>query len=200
MPKDLAPMTASDAARLPTDDSAWAYELDWPGVRALASVAGGQLRLVVRGRDVSSKYPELRAIAEALAPVECALDGVVVAFDPTGQVSRAALQPRLDARDANAVKRLTGRSPVQYLAFDLLWLDGQSTMDLPYRQRRALLEDLGVEGPNWQTPPHFTGGGRFALDTARSQGLDGVVAKRLDSPYRSGEITGDWRKVPAKRR
>jgi bifunctional non-homologous end joining protein LigD len=65
-------------------------------------------------------------------------------------------------------------------------------MDLPYAQRRELLDALAVAGANWQTPPHFAGGGRYALETARAQGLKGVVAKRLESPYRPGERSTDW--------
>ena len=77
----------------------------------------------------------------------------------------------------------------------MLWLDGGSTMDMPYSRRRELLDELGLAGAHWQTPPYFPGGGRFALDASREQGLPGVVAKRLDSTYRPGEQADDWRVI-----
>jgi bifunctional non-homologous end joining protein LigD len=95
-----------------------------------------------------------------------------------------------------ATRRVAARVPVQYLAVDLLWLDGESTAGLPYTARRERLDALGLAGPHWQTPPHFTGGGRYAREAARAQGLPGVIAKRLDSLYVPGTQTKDWRAVP----
>jgi bifunctional non-homologous end joining protein LigD len=195
MPDWLAPMRATRAAQLPADDDAWGFEMTWDGVRAGAYVAGGQLRLrSEEGTDLIASYPELRPIAEALAPIECVLDGEIVAFD-NGRVSRDALQPRIDATDP-ARRRLAARIPIQYLVYDLLWLDGKHTVELSYEQRRELLTELDVTGPHWQTPPHFTGGGSFARDAGRQQGLPGVTAKRLDSPYRSGKRTRTWLTIP----
>jgi bifunctional non-homologous end joining protein LigD len=108
-----------------------------------------------------------RGLGEALAPTECLLDGVAVAA-----------------------------MPGMYFVFDLLWLDGRPTLDLPYVDRRALLEGLDLNGPHWQTPPYFTGGGRFARDTAREQGLPGVIGKRLDSAYVPGTGSRAWRRIP----
>jgi len=74
-----------------------------------------------------------------------------------------------------------------------VWLEGHSTVDaVGYAERRDLLEGLSVAGPNWQTPPYFPGGGAFALDAAAAQGLTGVVAKRLDSPYLPGRRSRLW--------
>jgi bifunctional non-homologous end joining protein LigD len=163
MPRDVRPMRAVCAARLPSDDAAWAYELDWIGTRALVAVSGG--RVEVRGTDAPR---EVRALGPALAPTECLLDGVLVEVGDS----------------------------TQYFAFDLLWLDGRQTTTLPYEQRRDLLLALEIAGPHWQTPPHFVSGGRFALDTAKEQGLPGVVAKRLTSSY-SDDVSKrrDWRKI-----
>jgi len=170
----------------------WGYELCWDGLRAVGHVSGGRLRLVSHDRDVTGGYPELRPLAEELAPTECVLDGMVVAFDESGRISRTALRSRTGVTDSAALRRLAARVPVHYLVFDVLWLDGQSTVDLPYTDRRDLLDGLHLEGPHWQVPPYFPGGGAAALDTSRAQGLPGVVAKRLDSPYRSGERSPDW--------
>ncbi len=190
---DPVPMAARAAERLPAGRG-WAYELDWPGRRAIGSVSGGRLRLVAGQKDITSGYPEVRPLGERLAPTECVLDGVLVAFDGTGRVSREALEPRLSAPDPAS---LAARIPVQYLIFDLLWLDGRTVLDQPYRERRELLDGLGLAGAHWQTPPYFSGGGRDALRTARAQGLPGVVAKRLTSPYRPGERDGTWVAVTA---
>jgi bifunctional non-homologous end joining protein LigD len=164
MPSGLAPMRATPADRLPADDDAWAYELDWPGRRVLAAISGGRVEL----RGTPDKYREVNELAEWLAPTECLLDGLLVTVDGT-----------------------------QFFAVDLLWLDGYPTVSLPYVDRRELLTGLALTGPHWQTPPHFPGGGRYALDAARDQGVGGVIAKRLDSPYVAGEAPGTWLRVRA---
>jgi bifunctional non-homologous end joining protein LigD len=198
MPDRVPPMTATRSPRLPADDAAWGFEMTWDGVRAAGQVAGGQLRLrAADGQDLTGSYPELRALAESLAPIECLLDGEIVAFDPRGRVSRAALRPRERVTDPAAARRLAAQQPVQYLAYDLLWLDGKPTLDLSYAQRRELLSELAVAGPHWQTPPYFPGGGRHARRASREQGLPGVTAKRLDSRYQPGISSQDWREVRA---
>lgn len=207
MPERIDPVRPERAKRLPPDDGAWAYELAWDGLRTVAYVSGGRLRLLDSdGRDIGAAYPELRALAERLAPVECVLDGELVAFDKSGRISRAALDERAArtartgtgaGRDAATIRRLAARTPVQYLVYDLLWLDGVHTTELPYRDRRDLLDGLGLAGPNWQTPPYFGPAGgaaaRAATSVSAEQGLAGVVAKRLDSAY--GTDPKDWRRV-----
>jgi bifunctional non-homologous end joining protein LigD len=166
MPERVAPMLPASAGDLPPDDAAWGYEMAWDGVRATGHVSGGRLRLCSGdGHDVTRTYPELRQLGESLAPIECVLDGEIVTFADAGRV---------------------------YLAFDVLWLDGRHLLELPYERRRELLDGLDITGPNWQTPPYFPGGGQHALAASRAQGLAGVVAKRLDSPYRPGERSRDW--------
>lgn len=188
MPRQIQPMSATAATRLPVDDDAWAYEMEWPGVRGLTSVDGGRARLVsAGGADLTAAYPRLRAVAATLAPTECLFDGVVVAFDASGRIVRSAANSR-------------PRTSVQYMVFDLLWLDGSSTMDLPYAQRRELLGGLGLTDPHWQVPPHLVGGGKHALRAAREQQLAGVVAKRMDSRYEPGQQSRSWRILVAGRR
>jgi bifunctional non-homologous end joining protein LigD len=163
-PRHVRPMTAATGADLPFGDE-WAYELKWAGVRALGSVYGGRLLLAdADDVDVTQRYREIRKLGEELAPVECLLDGVVVEF---------------------------GRTPV-YLLFDLLWIDGESLVDRPYRDRRDILDGRGLAGPHWQTPPYFPGGAAHAVAASRAQGGGGVVAKRLDSGYRSGPSADEW--------
>jgi bifunctional non-homologous end joining protein LigD len=94
-----------------------------------------------------------------------------------------------------SIQRRAPQTPVTYVAFDLLYLDDRPTLELPYAERRHLLEQLELDGPHWQTPSHHVGQGQALLDAARGRGLEGVVAKRLDSPYRPGKRTGEWIKV-----
>jgi bifunctional non-homologous end joining protein LigD len=198
MPEAVAPMLATRAAGLPPDDHEWGYEMSWGGLRAQAFVSGGRLRLLGADRlDITSTYPELRAMAPALAPTEVVLDGEIVAFDGTVP-SPDLLARRAAPRDSAAARRAADRNPVQFLAYDLLWLEGNSTVGaVRYTERRELLEGLAVAGPNWQTPPHFAGGGEFAAQAARAQGLDGIVAKRLDSPYLPGRRSRLWLSIGA---
>ncbi|BCJ51991.1 ATP-dependent DNA ligase [Actinoplanes sp. NBRC 14428] len=198
MPEAVEPMLAARAAGLPPDDKDWGYELSWAGRRTLAYVSGGRVRLTdATGTDVTSWYPEIRPLGEALAPLEAVLDGEIVAFDGPA-VSPQSLERRKAPRDSAAARRAAERTPVQYLIYDLLWLEGHSTLELVrYAERRELLDGLNLAGDNWQTPPYFPGGGEFALETAAAQGLSGVVAKRLDSPYLPGRRSRLWLTVGA---
>ena len=198
MPDTVEPMLATKATGLPPDDPDWGYEMNWGGRRTLAFVSGGRLRLASdSGDDVTSWYPELRPMAEDLAPIEAVLDGEIVAFD--GSVPSAALlERRRPPRDSAAARRAAERTPVQFLAYDLLWLEGHSTVELVrYTERRDLLDGLAVTGANWQTPPYFPGGGSFALEAAEAQGLAGIVAKRLDSVYLPGRRSRLWLSIGA---
>src|SRR5262249_40425892 len=140
-------------------------------------------------------FPELRALGEALGQTEVVLDGEVVALNERGVPSFEVLQPRMQAGSAAAARKLVAERPVVCMLFDLLWLDGHSTCELPYHDRRELLHRLGLTGPAWQTPPATVGNGDAVLATARELGLEGVVAKRLDSPYLPGKRSDAWRKV-----
>ncbi|WP_433301347.1 DNA polymerase ligase N-terminal domain-containing protein [Actinoplanes sp. CA-030573] len=196
MPDELRPMEPEKAARIPKNDDQWAYEMGWSGRRVIAYVSGGRVRLQgAGGEDLTSWFPEIRALGPALAPIEAVLDGEIVAFD--GQRPDARLLERRRApKDAAAARRAAERTPVQFLAYDLLWLEGHATTgNIGYAQRRELLEGLAIEGEHWQTPPYFPGGGRFALETARAQGLAHIVAKKRDSPYLTGQRSDLWRAI-----
>jgi bifunctional non-homologous end joining protein LigD len=159
-----------------------------PGARACR---GGGLVLRSRnGVDMAGWFPELGGLAGALGDRGGVLDGEVVAFDEEGRPSFEALQQRMAAR----VGRRRGAA-VTYLVFDLLWLDGRLLTGLPFVERRRLLEDLGVAGPAWQTVASFPGTGTALLAATREQGLEGVVAKRLQSPYLPGRRTRNWLKT-----
>ncbi|GHJ44708.1 hypothetical protein Cs7R123_20500 [Catellatospora sp. TT07R-123] len=197
LPALVRPMLATPGELpAPARDADYGYEFKWDGVRAVAYAEGGRVRLVSRNDlDVTAAYPELRSLGEALGPVAAVFDGEIVAFDAAGRVSFGALQPRMHLRDAAAVRAAAARTPVTYVLFDLLFLDGQDTTGLPYRRRRELLESLGLRGPHWDAPPHTEGGGPDLLAAAREQRLEGVVAKLLDSAYLPGRRSRDWIKV-----
>jgi bifunctional non-homologous end joining protein LigD len=170
--------------------------MKWDGMRALLVVEGGRVTVTTRtGHDATQRFPELRALGEVLGQTEVVLDGEIVALDAEGVPSFEVLQPRMQASSAAAARKLVAERPIVCMLFDLLWLDGHSTCELPYTERRALLDRLALTGPAWQTPPATVGNGDAVLSTARELGLEGVVAKRLDSPYRSGRRSDAWRKV-----
>jgi bifunctional non-homologous end joining protein LigD len=191
-PAGLRPMQPTAARELPADQAGWAFEPKWDGYRALAHLVAGGLRLRSRnGVDMAGWFPELAPLAEALGGHAAVLDGEVVAIDPAGRPSFEALQRRMGDR---AGRRARG-APVTWLAFDLLWLEGRLLTGLPYTQRRALLESLEIAGPAWQTVGSFPGAGTALLAATGEQGLEGVVAKRLHSPYLPGKRTRSWLKV-----
>ena len=195
MPKRIEPMLAR-IGELPRDDAKWAYEIKWDGVRAVAYADGGRLRLESRnGNDITPRYPELRSLGRALASHEAVLDGEVVAFGADGRPSFQKLQGRMHLTSEHAVRRLSESDPVAYLIFDLLWLDGHSLMALPYTKRRERLLALALHGERWQTPAHHVGDGAAMLEASRAQGLEGIIAKRLDCPYYPGKRTAGWIKV-----
>jgi bifunctional non-homologous end joining protein LigD len=194
MPEHVVPMLSRLAA-LPTDDDGWAYEVKWDGVRAIAYSEPGRLRFEGRNvTDITERYPELARLGRALGSHRAVLDGEIVSFDKQGRPSFAALQPRINSSAATA-RRLASSSSVTYLAFDLLWLDGRSLIGRPYTERRAALTELALDGEHWRTPPQLVGRGHDVLEASRAGGLEGIVAKRLDSRYRPGQRDGSWLKV-----
>ena len=197
-PHDVRPMLAV-AGSLPRDDAAWAYEFKWDGIRAISYVDGGRIRIVSRnGNDLSGAFPELRALGEQLGSHQAVIDGEIVAFDDQGRPRFQRLQPRIHAGDPQKAKRLAAEQPVVYVLFDLLYLDGASLMASPYLERRRRLEDLGLEKGgtgSWTLSPRFDGPGVDILRASQEQGLEGILAKKLDGPYLPGKRSPTWTKV-----
>lgn len=199
VPIELRPMLATSAPALPSGDG-WAFEMKWDGVRAFAVVERGGLRLLSRnGNDVTVAYPEVRALADQVGSIGAMLDGELVAVDDAGRASFQLLQSRMHLRDPVAIERIARTVPVALVVFDVVWLDGSLVVDLSYRQRRGLLDDLALRGPAWQTPSYGSDGDA-AFATSLDLGFEGVVAKRLDSPYEPGRRSSSWRKVKHQRR
>jgi bifunctional non-homologous end joining protein LigD len=196
MPDRIVPMMAR-LGPLPRDDDQWAFEIKWDGVRAICHSEPGRLRLHSRNLlDITPRYPELGRLNRALSHHRAVLDGEVVALDAEGRPSFGALQGRMHVTSESAVRRLARETPVTYVIFDLLWLDGHSLMDLSYAERRARLAELGVvDGERWRVPDYVAGHGAQLLQATAAQGLEGVVAKRLDSTYEPGRRSQSWIKI-----
>ena len=196
LPVTLAPMLAV-AGAAPPDEANWALEMKWDGVRALAFIEQGRLRLMSRSqRDITAAYPELAGLGHAVGHKQALLDGEIVVLAENGWPSFEALQPRMHQRDPMAAARLAEQTPVTYIVFDLLQLDGRPLLDLAYSERRELLASLGVSGQHWQAPGSFPGPDlAVILEVSRQHGMEGVVAKRLDSRYLSGRRSDLWRKI-----
>ncbi len=200
MPERILPMLAG-AGGLPRDESRWSFEVKWDGVRAIAYVKPGRLRLESRNlNEISDAYPEVRGILRDLGMREAVFDGEIVAFDADGRPSFERLQRRMHVASPSAVRRLSSSMPVVYAIFDLLYLDGRSLMGLPYTERRERLDGLHLAGPAWRVPAAHPGRGQGLLDATEAQGLEGVVAKRRDSCYEPGRRTGAWIKIKHTRR
>jgi bifunctional non-homologous end joining protein LigD len=197
MPKQVVPMLARGGT-LPEDEGNWGFEVKWDGQRAIVYSQPGRMRIENRNlQDMTAQWPDLSRLNRALHAHDAVLDGEIVAFDDSGRPSFTRLQRRMHAGEGQA-KRLSKSIPATFVAFDLLWLDGHSLMDLPYSERRARLEELDLNGDNWRTPPSYAGEGRPLFAATEQQGLEGIVAKRLDSPYEPGHRSSCWIKVKHK--
>lgn len=184
-------MKAVSGTLPPEDDEGWAYEIKWDGMRLLAYVDPGgptPLRLqTTHGLDAAGRWPELADLVDAVSG-PAVLDGEVVALDESGRSDFGRLQTR--------------QFPVTFIVFDLLWFDGNAVVGLPYLDRRRLLMDVvdpGDEATPWRVPAHLLGAGHTLFEQAKTAGLEGLVAKRIDSPYLPGKRSPAWRKVKVRR-
>lgn len=193
----MRPMLATRGTTVPTGPE-WLHEVKWDGIRVLAEVTGGGLRLWSRnGNEVSAAYPELAPLADAVGGRDVLLDGEVVAF-ADGVPSFGALADRMHVRSLRKAAALAATNPVTLMVFDLLRLDGEELTGLPLEQRRARLEELGLDSPRWQVPPAYDDGPTL-YDATAAQGLEGVVSKRRSSRYHEGRRTAEWLKFPHRR-
>jgi bifunctional non-homologous end joining protein LigD len=156
----------------------------------LLNEPGLTLLFDVDASDISSGFPEIRRIGRALGATEVLLDGVITAADPS------SIDRRLAAKSDSTVRRLARDHPASYVAFDLLWCDGQSLLDEPWTARRARLDALGLAGEAWSVPAAHVGDGAAMLEAARSQGVDALIAKRSTATYTPGQPSKDWLRIP----
>ena len=218
-PARPAPESSADARPLPSfippmlsesgtpglarslSDPSWA-EIKWDGIRAVGTWQRGddgpdRFSLRARsGTDITARYPELTADGAPHLPADDAVvDGEIVAFDRDGRPSFARLQNRMHLTKGREIEREVVRTPVVYMLFDLLRLDGHDLTGMSLRRRRELLEQLAADlDAPVQVPPVFDDL-EAALDASREFGLEGVVAKDPDSRYRPGRRSGSWLKL-----
>ena len=179
-PEDVKPMLATHGSVAKLTSTGWAFEGKWDGYRLLVDANHGELQLHSRsGRDVTHEYPQLKALAADLAEHHVILDGEVVALDESGVPNFGLMQNR--ARSTR----------IEFWAFDILHLDGRSLLRAKFSDRRKLLEALAQAG-GLIVPDQLTGDGPAALEYARKQGWEGVVAKRRDSTYQPGRRSQSW--------
>ena len=171
---------------LPADDDGWAFEIKWDGYRTLVFVDDGHVRLQsTSGKDVTQRWPEFAGLADSVHARSAVLDAELVVFDDDGRPSFELVQQSGVGSVRQAVLHL----------FDVLSVDGTDTVDAPYLDRRRLLDSLVEPGDNWLIPAHRIGDGQALLDATATQGLEGVIAKRVDSTYRPGRRSREWIKV-----
>jgi DNA ligase D-like protein (predicted ligase)/DNA ligase D-like protein (predicted polymerase)/DNA ligase D-like protein (predicted 3'-phosphoesterase) len=195
VPPTMQPMLAEGGWK-PFDDPKWWFEPKFDGIRSTTYMATDYTRLVTRrGRDVTTQYPELKALHELVDQVNAVIDAEIVAFDEDGRNSFEALQQRMNLQNERDIKRVAQKIPVAMIAFDLLWLDGRSTVDLGLEQRRELLEAVVETDDRLQVVTHVEGDGKRFVEVAKGLGLEGVLAKRTGSRYQLGRRSPDWRKI-----
>jgi bifunctional non-homologous end joining protein LigD len=175
----------------------WGYELKWDGVRGIVYLDRGQLRLMSRNdRDVVASYPEVRELADVFPHSRLILDGEIVALGRDGAPSFPLLQQRMHV--ANPSSALLARVPIRLYLFDVVYQTNRSLLQQPYQRRREELDRLGMDRADVaQVPPYWSGDvGQDVMNAAREQGLEGVIAKRLDSAYQPGRRSPAWVKTP----
>lgn len=178
---------------LPTGEG-WAAELKWDGVRAVAYVRDERLRFMSRNdKDITVAWPELAPLAAAV-DVPVVLDGEIVAFGADGRPSFEALAPRMHLRQRDRIQALARSNPVSYMIFDVLHRGDEPQIARPYAERRRVLQELGLNGPRWKTTDSHDDVANVFAESSRL-GMEGVVSKRVDSPYRPGKRHRDWTKT-----
>jgi bifunctional non-homologous end joining protein LigD len=187
-PEFIAPQLAT-LVSAPPKGAGWAYEIKLDGYRILARINGKDVRMFTRkGKDWTA---DMRHLADELArlPTKSAwLDGEIVVLGANGLPEFNALQNAFDRK---------GTEQLVYFVFDLLYLNGRDVQARELRERRALLEELfsDFEQDRVRLSQTFDADGGSVLQSACKMGLEGIIAKRLNAPYRSGARTDTWQKV-----
>lgn len=194
-PPDLLPMLPSPGSLGSMGTEDWAFEMKWDGIRAIATVWSGQVRLTSRnGRVITAVYPEL---AELVTKVDgdARLDGEIVALDGSGRPSFGLLQQRMNLTRSDEIEAVRARVPAHFMVFDILQHGDESLLMAHWEDRRARLEQVVTEGDHVHTPVWFDGSAHDAIEVSAELGLEGIIGKRRDSVYRPGKRTKTWLKV-----
>jgi len=195
----VSPMLATLGSRADIhDESEWAFEMKWDGIRAIAVVRDGALRLTTRnGNDVTGTYPDLAGLVGLAGDHDLVLDGEIVTLTPKGRPDFGLLQTRMGLTRPAEVRAAAERAPAHYFVFDLLELDGTDLRKKTYDDRRALLQDT-LRPPKddpVQVPPAFAGDVDHAISSSKELGLEGVMAKQRDGTYATGRRSRTWIKI-----
>ncbi|WP_458395649.1 non-homologous end-joining DNA ligase [Rhizobium ruizarguesonis] len=191
MPDRIEPCLALLKARPPKGDD-WVYEIKWDGYRLSVHVEPTRIRILTRGgHDWTDRFPAIKQAALWLPVGTAILDGEAVVLDKQGRSDFGLLQQSLGGRGGKK-----SSSDAIFMAFDLLYFDGHDLRNSELDMRRHLLEDLvpaGEQG-NIRLSEEIEADGDQLLASACEHGLEGIIAKRRDAPYRSGRL-GDWLKI-----
>ena len=194
MPSALEPMLATLVEKAPRGEE-WLYEIKWDGIRAVAFLDGGEVRITSRsGLRCERQYPELAVVPHQIAGRTAILDGEIAVLDEKGVSRFHLIQPRISNSDPNSISHLSRSTPVVYFAFDLLYLDGYDLRAVPLSKRRELLQTVVTPGGVLRISEVFPGAGEELLEAARGIGLEGVVAKHASSAYESRR-SREWLKI-----
>lgn len=194
MPTRMEPMLPTLIEK-PFSDPEWLFELKWDGVRALAWIEDGALKLRARsGTDITKRYPELAALSESVGARKAILDGEIVALDAQGHSDFEKLQERMHVHAPSA--NLIAAVPVVYYLYDILYCDGYDLRESPLLERKQLLQALLRTSERFRYSDHQAERGEELFELAKQNGLEGIVAKRSDSRYVSGRSTS-WAKIKA---
>jgi len=183
----------------PFDSPEHAFEIKWDGVRCIALVEPGQLRLQNRRfSEMREQYPELAGLSEL--PAGTVVDGEIIVLD-SGRSSFQKLAQRIHLNDPARIAMASRRLPTTFVVFDLLYSAGVSVMDQSLRERRVLLTALigELKDPHVVAADFVEGQGLAYFEAAKQAGLEGIMAKRLDSPYLPGKRTSHWTKIKVAR-
>ena len=194
-PRAPAPMLATPIDR-PFSQEGWIFELKYDGIRAMVSVAGDAIRITGRrGGDETPRYPEAKAIRAGIKAREAIIDGELVVLDVDGRPSFERLQQRINVSREPDVRRVASEHPVTFVAFDLLRLEARDLLTTELRIRKKTLRETIVDSPHILFAAHVERDGTALFEEARRSGIEGVVGKRADSPYRPGVRSPDWVKI-----
>ena len=194
LPRSIEPMLAALGGQ-PFDSPSHIFEVKWDGVRALAFIEGGEVRIQDRYLcEVTALYPELRSLARQ-AEAGTVLDGEIVVLDGDGRPELARLRERLAAPDGEEARRLAAEAPVTFQAFDILYWRGESVMDRPLWRRKLLLHRATGPAGVLAVPGFLEREGVAFFEAAREHGLEGVLAKERESPYLPGRRSAAWQKL-----
>ena len=179
-------------------DPDWAFEVKLDGIRVIAEIKNGAARLFSRNNiDISYKFPAVVASLSKLKAQTTVIDGEVVAFDKEGKPSFNRMLERYGLTQSAQIAKAEQTNPVEFFVFDVLYDDGKDVRKRPYSDRRKLLERLKIFKGPIKLIDSFPAEGEMVYDHARKLGFEGMMAKRLASPYLSGVRSNDWLKIKA---